>query len=167
MGFTQGSFKIVFQKDLIVWKHTSSGVSVGYLRLFQKDLIVWKPGTIHFIPSYYLAVVSEGLNSVETRLGGRDIWHKSTFQKDLIVWKLIRHGVIMARIVVAFQKDLIVWKLLPITSNSIGVISFQKDLIVWKLVSLPLNTPGNDVSEGLNSVETRTLQDRYMHHHRY
>ena len=65
--------RIVFQKDLIVWKPVMCGTMAVIASGFQKDLIVWK----HCIDVYdkdYIGV-SEGLNSVETPMKkSRDIW---------------------------------------------------------------------------------------------
>ena len=55
---------------------------------FQKDLIVWK--LIGKARSECLMeIVSEGLNSVETRWKERKEKEMNEFQKDLIVWKQI------------------------------------------------------------------------------
>ena len=56
----------------------------------------------------------------------------------------------------SFQKDLIVWKLLAMVGLIYIKTQFQKDLIVWKLPKTEYEIVREvEVSEGLNSVETR------------
>ena len=58
-----------------------------------------------------------------------------------------------------FQKDLIVWKLLTSSTQCMDSSKFQKDLIVWKQACACGCCNGhNEVSEGLNSVETNMHQ---------
>ena len=73
------------------------------------------------------------------------------------MWKLVSSGDARSCDVFEFQKDLIVWKrLLSISSISLSLL-FQKDLIVWKqLIARSQCFTYIKVSEGLNSVETRS-----------
>ena len=98
--------------------------------VFQKDLIVWK----HKIPIIIKAHninVSEGLNSVETNTSGGNIKKEVRVSEGLNSVETSNSqplNVSYAR----FQKDLIVWKLSLNTTIGVITSTFQKDLIVWK-----------------------------------
>ena len=57
-----------------------------------------------------------------------------------------------------FQKDLIVWKQKSREDRAEYGYVFQKDLIVWKHFFRCASEREMDVSEGLNSVETKGIE---------